>query len=646
MRNYIYVAVKGRTVDGHDFISEAIKNGASLVVYQDGAKNGKNFIKVPDTRKTIGELASAFYGKPSQKLRVIGVTGTKGKTTTSHMIYHIIQKTKGNAGLISTITAKIGDKEQATGFHVTSPDVVSLNKFLKEMVDEGCKYTVLEVSSHGIDQGRVDGVDFQVGVLTNIAPEHLDYHKTFKEYKRVKTAFVNSSHNKVVAPKETSLNIFPGKFNNLNAEAAIKACEYLGISQKEAIAALGSFDLPQGRLEKVENNLGLNIFIDFAHTPDSLEAALSYFKSISRGKLISVFGCAGLRDVKKRRKMGRISGKIADFTIFTAEDPRTENLTDIFRLMKKDAKNYTCIPERSEAIVFALENAKKGDTVAFLGKGHETSMAYKNFEHPWSDKNEINNYLERQKDVSAIVLAAGRGSRMKSSKPKILHEICGRPMIAYSLQNLRRSKVGEIITVVSYRKNLVVKEVGGAVKVAVQKNPKGGTADAAASGLTKVNQNAKSVMVLYGDDTAFYSPETITKVLNDHNAKKATITFITLTKDNPHGLGRIVRSKEGEVLRIVEEKDASEEERKINEVNDGLYVFDKDWIVSNLPKVKRSPITKELYIVELIKMAIEQSKKVTAYRLPTDVEWQGINNPEELESAKKKMEEKLGSLSA
>jgi bifunctional UDP-N-acetylglucosamine pyrophosphorylase/glucosamine-1-phosphate N-acetyltransferase len=309
--------------------------------------------------------------------------------------------------------------------------------------------------------------------------------------------------------------------------------------------------------------------------------------------------------------------------------------------MKKDAKNFICIPERGEAIVYALSIAKRGDTVAILGKGHEVSMAFSGYEHPWSDQEAIRNYLERDSSTSAVILAGGRGSRMRSDLPKVLHEICGRPMIAYSLQNLRRAKIGEIVTVVSYRKDLVMKEIGGAVKIAVQENPKGGTANATDVGVRMVSERANMVVVMYGDDTAFYSPETINKVLDNHKKNNATLTFVTLLKDNPQGLGRIVRGTNGDLTAIVEEKDATPEERKIKEINDGMYVFEKELLTRNLPNVKKNPITGELYINEVIRMAIEQKEKISIYRLPNDLEWQGVNTPEELEKAKKMMEAKL-----
>lgn len=639
---YVFVAIKGGRVDGHDFISQAIENGASTIYGErDMRVMGAKYVKVADTREKLGELASEFYGDPSDKLKVIGVTGTKGKTTTAYLIYHILSAAGKKVGIVSSIVAKVGDLEIDTGFHVTSPDVVSLQKFIRDMVLAGCEYAVIEVSSHGIDQKRVAGVKFEIGVLTNIAPEHLDYHKTFGEYKRVKKSFINSCKFKVIAPDDTDLNILPGKFNNLNAEAAIKTVGILGIDRKKSLELLRSFKLPKGRLEEVKNSEGFRIVIDFAHTPDSLEASLKYLRTLTPGRLIAVFGCAGERDVAKRGEMGRISGELADYSVFTAEDPRSEDIGDIFRLMKSRAKNYICIPERGEAIAYALSIAGKGDLVAFLGKGHEKNMAYVGFEHPWSDKEEVENFLKRKNDISSIILAGGKGTRMKSDLPKILNEIGGRPMIAYTLQNLRRAKVEEIITVVSFKRSLVVDRIAGAVKIAVQKNAKGGTGDATASGIKLVGPEAKNVLVLYGDDTAFYTPQTIEKVIDMHTGQKSKLTFITLIKDNPQGLGRIIRDASGDIAGIVEEKNASGEQKKIREINDGLYVFDRQWLNDNLPKIEKNKTSGEYYLVDLIKIAIGQGQKVIAYKLPNSAEWQGINTPEELEKAKKEMEAKL-----
>ena len=649
---FIFVAVKGKGHDGHDYIPQAVKNGASAIVGErDLSASVQNYIKVSDSKEVVGQLASEFYGNPSQKLKVIGVTGTKGKTTTVHLIHHILTKLGKKAGMLSSISVP--------GLHVTSPDVVFLHKSLKEFVDKGYEFAVIEVSSHGIDQKRIAGVKFDLAVLTNIAPEHLDYHKTFDEYKRVKMSFIDSAKDKIIAPKDTDINILPGKFNNLNVEAAVMAVAKFGISRDDAIEAARSFKLPFGRLTEVPNSLGFRIFIDFAHTPDSLEAALTYLKSQTKGKLISVFGCAGERDPGKRFKMGRVSAELADFSVLTAEDPRSENIFDILSEMAKgavsaggtDGKSFIKIPERGEAIVYALSQVKKGDIVGIFGKGHEESMAYsawdasssayKGFEHPWSDLKTVNNYLNRDSSTSAIILAAGKGTRMKSELPKILHEICGRPMISYSLQNLRQAGVGEIVAVVSYEKDMVIKEIGGAVKIAVQENPKGGTADSLAAGITEVTDKANTIIVMYGDDTAFYTPETIRKVVKTHTDSGAKLSFVTLIKDNPHGLGRILRDGNENLIGTVEEKDATEEQRNIKEINDGMYVFDKTWLTKNLPSVQKSPITGEYYIPELIKIAIGQKQKVSVHRLQDSEEWQGINTPEELVKAEDKMEKRL-----
>jgi len=402
-KGFIFVAVKGLVADGHDYISQAIVNGAKIIVGEKDVKvpAGVKYIKVKDSRVALGEYASEFYGHPADRLKVIGVTGTKGKTTTAHIIYHILTLSGKKTGLISSIVAKIGDNEMDTGFHVTSPDVISLHKFLKQMVDAGYEYAVIEVSSHGIDQKRIAGVNFDIGVLTNIAPEHLDYHKTFKEYKRVKMSFINSCKYKVIAPVDTDLDILPGKFNNLNIEAAIKAVEFLGIDRASAIKTLKTFKLPEGRLEVINNSKGIKIFIDFAHTPESLEAALKYVRTQTTNKLIAVFGCAGERDSFKRPKMGKVASELADEVILTAEDPRTENVDDIIGQIKSGivsnkAKIYE-EPDRRHAIKMAIEHTKKGDSVGIFGKGHEKSMNLDGIhETPWSDQEVVREYIKVQ----------------------------------------------------------------------------------------------------------------------------------------------------------------------------------------------------------------------------------------------------------
>ena len=400
-KNFIFVAIKGMGSDGHDFIPEAIKNGASVIIGEKDIKvpKGVEYFKVQDSRETLGKYASEFYGNPSEKLKIIGVTGTKGKTTTVYLIYHILSTLGKKAGLVSSIAAIIGDKEIDTGFHVTSPGVIELNQFLSAMVKADCEYAILEVSSHGIDQKRIAGIKFDVGILTNIAPEHLDYHKTFEEYKRVKMSFINSCKYKVVAPTDTDLNILPGLFNNLNIEAAIKAVEFFGVKRQEALNSLKTFELPEGRLEEIKNSKGFKIVIDFAHTPDSLEAALKYLRTQTSGKLITVFGSAGERDPFKRPKMGRIAAELSDEVILTAEDPRTEKVETIISQIRKGIKSKKADiyeePDRKKAIKLAISLAKKGDLIGFFGKGHEKSMNLDGVhEIPWSDKKVVNDFLK------------------------------------------------------------------------------------------------------------------------------------------------------------------------------------------------------------------------------------------------------------
>ncbi|MFC1625554.1 Mur ligase family protein [Patescibacteria group bacterium] len=636
---FTFVAIRGITHDGHNFIKEALNNGATKIV---GEKNRPSwlpdrieYLEVNDSREALGKLASDFYDNPSKKLTLIGVTGTKGKTTTAHLIYHILTSLGQKVGLVSSISVP--------GLHVTTPDVVLFHKMLKQMVDKGCKYAVIEVSSHGIDQKRIAGAKFDVGVLTNIASEHLDYHKNFSEYKNAKMSFINSTKIKIYAPKTTKLNILPGEFNNLNAEAALKTVKALGFNFKKAKVSVCSFELPEGRLQEIKNSLGIKIIIDFAHTPDSLNAVLTHLKEVTKNKLIVVFGCAGERDSKKRSKMGRISTQIADLSIFTAEDPRSERVFDILKTMKSKALKGTFveIAERAEAIAYGLSIVKKGDTLAVLGKGHEKSMAYKGYEHPWSDKELIMSLLNAKDNTAVIVLAAGKGTRMKNSKPKVLREICARPMISYTLESLRKAGFSEIVVVVSYKKDVVLRRVKGAIKAAVQKNSKGGTADAAKAGLFEVSKNATTVVVINGDDSAFYKPDTINEVVETHCKTKSSLTFVSLEKDNPHGLGRVVRDNKGNLLTIVEEKDATDTQRKIKEINDGLYVFKRKWLEANIKKVKLSP-QGEYYLVDLVKIALSQKEKVVVYKLKDSNQWQGINTPEQLLEAQKKMKKRLG----
>ncbi len=477
----LFVAISGLTVDGHKFIPEVIKKGATVVVGEKAPEKKWlekiTYIKVKNSRKALALLASVWHGYPSRKLKVIGVTGTKGKTTTSEFLYQILNKAGVKVGLISTVSAKIGNKVFDTGLHTTNPEPLILQKFLAKMVEEKCTHAILEVTSHGLDQERVVGINFDIAILTNITHEHFDYHKTFDNYRRAKArlfkdveiAILNKDDesfgyisNKV--PKKSKIisyslkdkdsDMHLGKINTSFKGENLKALKILGdynisnilatiacagelkISWGDIESVVSKIKMPTGRLEKIKSKKGINIYIDFAHTPDSLENVLTFLKKHTKRRLICVFGCAGERDVKKRSMMGGISTKLSDVSVFTAEDPRSEDVNKIIQQMvsgvkktgtselkihyyhatvhgssdkrKNDnnggsllnkklvGKNYFLkIPERGEAIAFAINKlAMKGDTVVVCGKGHEKSMAYEGTEYPWSDHEAIRIALE------------------------------------------------------------------------------------------------------------------------------------------------------------------------------------------------------------------------------------------------------------
>ncbi len=428
-KGFLFVAIKGLTVDGHKFIPQAIENGAKVVVGEENLKfDNVKYVRVKDSRKELGLLASRWYGDPSKKLKIIGVTGTDGKTTTSNLIYWILKNGGRKVGLVSTINAKIENKEYDTGFHVTNPEPLLLQKLLNEIVKRKCQYAVLEVTSHGLDQERVAGVKFDIGVLTNITHEHVDYHKTMKKYiaakgklfKEVKYAFLNDKNNSssIIKPYinkkanvirydlgKDDLGIqkavrerFAERYNWENAAAAIEVAKLYKVNKEDIISSIKSFPQLSGRMEEIKNKKGIRIIVDFAHTPNALKEVLSSLRKGTNGRLISVFGCAGERDIKKREMMPKMSIKLADISVFTAEDPRSEKIEDILRVMSKAAeraggmekKNFFRVPERGEAVYFAINKlAKKGDMVVICGKGHERSMAYNGVEYQWSDQEAI-----------------------------------------------------------------------------------------------------------------------------------------------------------------------------------------------------------------------------------------------------------------
>jgi len=377
--------------------------------------------------------ANFLYGFPSRRLKVIGVTGTDGKTTTTSIIYHILRSSGKKVSMISSVYAKIGNEEHDIGFHVTSPDRSDVQRYLKQSADNGDEFFILEVTSHGIDQYRVWGIEFDIGVLTNVSHEHLDYHKHYKAYVRVKSKLLEMAHIAITNADDQShplleqyvsaplityalrkdadykidiakkLGITLPEFNNYNCLAAYAVCRRLGISEKEILEALKTYKLPDGRIEVVTKKPVMAI-VDFAHTPNSVDKILQYVRQqVPDGRIIHVFGSAAQRDESKRPIMGSASGRWADLVILTEEDCRTEDPEKICReiavgLREKGFKKvsaakfgssdhqFAVIIDRGEAVKKAVEVAKKGDVIILTGKGHEQTLCRGTKEHPWSDK--------------------------------------------------------------------------------------------------------------------------------------------------------------------------------------------------------------------------------------------------------------------
>ncbi|MDP3988459.1 MAG: UDP-N-acetylmuramoyl-L-alanyl-D-glutamate--2,6-diaminopimelate ligase [Candidatus Levybacteria bacterium] len=382
-------------------------------------------------------LANLWYGFPSKKLTVIGVTGTDGKTTTVNLIYHILRESGCNISMISSVGAIINGKNYEVGFHVTTPSSWMIQRFLKIASVAKGSYVVVEVTSHALDQNRVWGIDFRVGVLTNVTKEHLDYHKTYENYvntkakllKSAKTSIINKddgSYSLISTKKnkkskfmtyglkqdaEINPRLFPfktrliGEFNKYNVLAAVGACKALGLKDDQIRRGVESFEAPIGREEIVYKNL-FTVMVDFAHTPNALEQILSSIRPSVRNKLIHVFGSAGQRDFQKRPQMGGISSKYADVIILTAEDSRTEPLHKINneiisgiedKIWKIEGKRLLVRDDRQEAINEAIGMAKKGDFVLLTGKAHEKSMNLGHGEEPWDEYEAVKKALEKRR---------------------------------------------------------------------------------------------------------------------------------------------------------------------------------------------------------------------------------------------------------
>lgn len=378
-------------------------------------------------------FANLRYGFPSKGMTVVGVTGTDGKTTTVNMIYKILSDAGKNPSMVSTINARIGDKSLETGFHVTSPEPLSLQRYINMAKSAGSNILILEVTSHALDQYRTWGIEFDIGVITNITHEHLDYHKTFDNYFKTKARLIlgvrlavlnkdekhfaklaSYTKGKVISfglSKSADLSIhkfplklkIPGEYNLQNALAAAVVGKCLGVSGEEVKKSLEDFPSPKGRMEEVPNKKGVKIIVDFAHTPNGLEKALKALKQHSKRGVIALIGAEGYRDEQKRAMMGKIATELADKVIITAVDPRgqIESINkQIMEGVEKAGgvlgKNIFVENDRQKAISLGIRMAKKGDTVGIFGKGHESSMNISGKEEPWSDFTAVKNALNER----------------------------------------------------------------------------------------------------------------------------------------------------------------------------------------------------------------------------------------------------------
>lgn len=443
-KNYLFVAVRGTAADGHNYIGKAIEKGASAVLCEEipaDADESVTYVKVANTEQTTGSVATAFYGNPTSKLKLVGVTGTNGKTTIATVLYEMFRRMGHKAGLLSTVANYI-DGEMIPTEH-TTPDPITLNALLAKMVEAGCEYAFMEVSSHSIVQNRIGGLNFAGGLFTNITRDHLDYHKTFDNYIKAKKLFFDNlpatafaitnadDKNGMVMVQNTKAQVktysvqspadfkakivechfegmyleingrevgvqFIGKFNVSNLLAVYGAAVMLGKAPHEVLVALSAMHPVNGRFEALRSPSGYTAIVDYAHTPDALENVLNAIHGVLEGKgeVITVCGAGGNRDKGKRPLMAREAVKQSDRVIITSDNPRFEEPQDIINdmlagLTEEDMKKVIAIVDRRQAIKTACMMATPGDVILIAGKGHEDYQDVKGVKHHFDDKEEV-----------------------------------------------------------------------------------------------------------------------------------------------------------------------------------------------------------------------------------------------------------------
>lgn len=444
----LYLALRGTVSDGNNYIDAAIMNGAVAVVSDilpDAVQDGVTYIKVENPALTLGHMAATFYGQPSEKLTLIGITGTNGKTSTTTLLFDIFTNLGYKCALISTVEYRIGD--QVIPSTHTTPDIIRLNQMLAQAVAKGCQYAFMEVSSHGIHQHRTAGLRFKIAGFTNITHDHLDYHKTFAEYLKVKKRFFDELtsdavaitnaddkngavmlqnttakkvsyalktladyHGKVLEADFNGMQLvfngrefwtsLTGKFNVYNLLLAFAVASELGFEAVEILKAVSQLKRVKGRFETIKSPGGIFFIVDYAHTPDALENILDSINEIrtKNERLITVFGCGGDRDHAKRPQMGKIAAQKSTLAIITSDNPRSEDPTTIIKEIEagvapQNFSKYTAVPDRKEAIKMAIRFAEPRDIVLVAGKGHENYQEINGVKHHFDDKEVISELL-------------------------------------------------------------------------------------------------------------------------------------------------------------------------------------------------------------------------------------------------------------
>jgi UDP-N-acetylmuramoyl-L-alanyl-D-glutamate--2,6-diaminopimelate ligase len=449
-KNDVFVTVKGTVVDGHDFIEQVIEKGANTIICEqipDITIEGVTYVKVDNSSKALAIMASNYYGVPSENLKLVGVTGTNGKTTIASLLYQLFKKAGYKVGLLSTVKILVDEKEYKT-IH-TTPDSLTINKYLSEMNDEGVEFCFMEVSSHGIHQSRTEGLHFEGGIFTNLTHDHLDYHETFAEYRDVKKSFfdnlpksafslvnVDDKNGAVMLQNTVSkkytyaLKSFAdyraqilenqlnglflkindnevwtrliGNFNAYNLLAIYGTADLLGLESVEVLRLMSELDSVSGRFQYLISDEKITAIVDYAHTPDALKNVLETINSIrtKNEELITVVGCGGDRDKTKRPKMAHIASALSDKVIFTSDNPRTENPEQIIKDMEvgvqpQNFKKTMSIVDRNQAIKTACQLANANDIILIAGKGHETYQEINGVRTNFDDYKIVEEFLKQ-----------------------------------------------------------------------------------------------------------------------------------------------------------------------------------------------------------------------------------------------------------